>query len=258
MIARLNIPIYHWKQYNLTESDRIIIVDGCKGNANVEDLIGREIAVIDHHTSRTTDDVTLADIRPAYGSCSTIISEYYRELDTAPSREAASAMLIGLARDTDLFTRKVTEKDLEAFCHLFGYADNKLVNDVLRNNIQLTDLKFFGSAIEHLQYHGGQAFCYLPEGCPQNLLGILGDFILSLHEVHFVSLFAVNNDRINLSFRNNWPHVHAARIMKVFLKDIGRGGGHREMAGGILNEDIIADPDRWFSRLKELISTYTD
>ncbi|MDC7239806.1 MAG: DHH family phosphoesterase, partial [Spirochaetales bacterium] len=123
MIAQLNIPIYHWKQYELTDNDGIVIVDGCKGNSNVEDLVGREIAVIDHHKSLTTEDVELTDIRPDYGSSSTMICEYYQELGVMPSRAAASALQIGLARDTDLYTRGMTEKDLRALSFLYPFSD---------------------------------------------------------------------------------------------------------------------------------------
>jgi nanoRNase/pAp phosphatase (c-di-AMP/oligoRNAs hydrolase) len=254
MIAHLNIPIHHWKHYELTDSDRIIIVDGCKGNANVEDLIGKEIAVIDHHKSLTTDDVKMTDIRPEYGSCSTMICEYYQEQEVIPTAAVASALHIGLARDTDLFTRGMTEMDLAALTYLFPYSDKGLVNNILRNNIQLTDLDYYRKLLANLVVSKGMAFCYLPDGCPKNLMGILGDFILSLQEIHFVCLFACNNDQISLSFRNNWDDKDASVIMKAFTVGKGRGGGHKQMAGGILDSDIAADPESWFSSLKDLIN----
>jgi nanoRNase/pAp phosphatase (c-di-AMP/oligoRNAs hydrolase) len=254
MIAHLNIPIHHWKHYELIESDRIIIVDGCKGNANVEDLIGREIAVIDHHMSLTTDDVEMTDIRPEYGSSSTMICEYFRERGVTPSRQAASALHIGLARDTDLFTRGMTEMDLAALSFLYPLSDKGLVNNILRNNIQLTDLDYYRKLLSNLEVSKGLAFCYLPEGCPQNLMGILGDFILSLQEIHFVCLFAMNGDKISLSFRNNWKDKDASSIMKKFSTGIGRGGGHKDMAGGILDDGVQPDPDAWFESLKDLIN----
>lgn len=253
MIAHLHIPIYHWKQYEMTDTDRIIIVDGCKGNSNVEELTGREIAVIDHHKNLADDEIPLSDIRPEYGSCSTIICEYYQEAGVFPSREAASALHIGLARDTDLFTRGMTEMDLAALSFLYPYSDKNLVNNILRNNIQLTDLNYYRSLLTNLEVFKGIAFCFLSEGCPQNLMGILGDFILSLQEIHFVCLFADNNGQISLSFRNNWKERDASTIMKRFTQGIGRGGGHKEMAGGILNPSEQSDPEKWFKTLKELI-----
>ncbi len=253
MIALLNIPIHHWKQYELTEADGIIIVDGCKGNSNVEDLIGREIAVIDHHKSLTTEDVELTDIRPEYGSSSTMICEYYKELGVLPSPEAASALHIGLARDTDLYTRGMTEMDLKALSFIYPYSDRELVNSILRNNIQLTDLDYYKKLLENLLVYKGLAVCFLPEGCPQNLMGILGDFVLSLQEIHFVALFANNNETISISFRNNWNDRDASRLMKKFTAGRGRGGGHKQMAGGILDQGTPAEPQKWFEALKAMI-----
>ncbi len=253
MIAQLNIPIYHWKQYELTDNDGIVIVDGCKGNSNVEDLVGREIAVIDHHKSLTTEDVELTDIRPDYGSSSTMICEYYQELGVMPSRAAASALQIGLARDTDLYTRGMTEKDLRALSFLYPFSDKDLVNSILRNNIQLSDLEYYKKLLENLMVYKGLAVCFLPEGCPQNLMGILGDFILSLQEIHFVGLFANNSGNISISFRNNWNDKDASGIMKTFTSGRGRGGGHREMAGGILESDTPPEPQKWFETLKAMI-----
>ena len=252
MIAVLEIPIYHWKQYQLTDDDRIVIVDGCKGNSNVVDLTGREVAVIDHHKSLTTEDVEFVDIRPEYGSCSTIICEYYREQGLVPSKRAASALHIGLARDTDLFTRGMSEMDLQAMSFLYPHSDTETVNSILRNNIQLSDLDYYRNILSLLEVDKGSAYCYLPDGCPQNLMGILGDFILSLQEIHFVALFARNGETISLSFRNNLPERDASAIMKKFTAGVGHGGGHNEMAGGILLKYSEGDEKHWFDRLKEL------
>ena len=253
MIAELRIPLYHWRQYDLTDDDRIVIVDGCKGNSNVVDLTGREVAVIDHHQSLTTDDVEFRDIRPAYGSCSTIICEYFLEQKILPSTEAASALHIGLARDTDLFTRKMTEMDLKALSFLYPLSDTEKVNSILRNNIQLSDLAYYRNILSLLEVDRGTAYCFLPEGCPQNLMGILGDFILSLQEIHFVALFARNGDQVSLSFRNNWPDKDASAIMKAFTSGAGHGGGHREMAGGIILRYREGDESGWFDRLRGLL-----
>ena len=64
-------------------------------------------------------------------------------------------------------------------------------------------------------------------------MGILGDFILSLQEIHFVALFARNGEHISISFRNNCPTGRVSRYEEVHA-GVGHGGGHDEMAGGIL------------------------
>ena len=153
------------------------------------------------------------------------------EQGLVPSQRAASALHIGLARDTDLFTRGMTEKDLEAMTFLYPLSDTETVNSILRNNIQLSDLEYYKKILSQMKVDKGSAYCFLPEGCPQNLMGILGDFILSLLEIHFVALFARNGENISLSFRNNLSDRDASDIMKRFTAGKGQGGGHREMAG---------------------------
>ncbi|MFP4475943.1 MAG: hypothetical protein ACLFOY_10335 [Desulfatibacillaceae bacterium] len=50
-------------------------MDGCKGNANVTDLPGEELAVIDHHAVADPDDVPYVHTDPAYGACASMITD---------------------------------------------------------------------------------------------------------------------------------------------------------------------------------------
>lgn len=236
MIDVLGIEIKHISSYSMREEDQIIIVDGCKWNKNVTDLVGDEIGVIDHHRVSHPDDVPFVDIRSDWGSCSTIIFSYYEELKLEIPNEVATALLIGIDMDTQLLTRHVHSHDIHAYALLYQLADTSRVNSVLRNYIQLKDLNFYKEAIERLKLHKTFAYCYFPGGCNQNLLGILGDFFLALQEVEFVVLVAHNGDVINFSVRNENESWSASRIIQKVLKGRGFGGGHIEMAGGIIKE----------------------
>jgi nanoRNase/pAp phosphatase (c-di-AMP/oligoRNAs hydrolase) len=236
MIEDLNIHIRHNEEHYLAENHKIIIVDGCKGNKNVTDLVGDEIAVIDHHEVTATEDVRFVDIRPEYGACSSIIYDYFREYNLTVPRDVATALMIGINMDTALLTRGVSEADVQAYADLYPLADIRLQNSLLRNYIQTKDLEFYRYAINNVEIKNEVAFCYFPEGCNQNLLGILGDFFLALEEVDFVVLCAKNQGRINFSVRNEKKEWNAALIIQDVLKGIGFGGGHQDMAGGIIND----------------------
>ncbi|MFW5808524.1 MAG: DHH family phosphoesterase [Spirochaetota bacterium] len=241
LITSLKIDIRHISEYKMSETDRVIIVDGCKGNKNVTDLIGDEIALIDHHRVSAPDDVPICDIRPEYGACSTILFTYYDELGIDIPRNVATALIVGIDMDTALFTRDASEADVSAYASLYGIADIHLVNSILRNYIQIKDLKFYREAIDNVFIRDMFAYCYFPEGCNQNLLGILGDFLLALREVDFVVLAANNHDRINLSLRSERDEWNAARIVQEVLDGIGFGGGHADMAGGIIDRREMFD-----------------
>ncbi len=252
-IDKLGIKIHNNKEFEIDVFDKIIIVDGCKGNNNVTNLVGDEIAVIDHHDVATPEDVWFVDIRPQLGSCSTQIYTYYREMGVQPQLQVANALLIGLQMDTHLLTRGISSEDIDAYAYLFRYADMDEVNQILRNNLQVKDLEHLSYALQHARYDKNIAFCYFEQGCPQNLMGIIGDFFMSLKEINFVMICARNEDKVNLSIRSEVGHWHSAEIMKLLLRDKGMGGGHPHMAGGIFFRAADFNGDKVFEDLRALL-----
>jgi len=124
MIERLQIPLVNANEIEFRADDYIVIVDGCKGNKNVTDLPGDEIAVIDHHLVSNPEEVKFTDIRSHNGSCSTIIASYYKELGEPIPRDIATALYIGLEVDTALLTRKVSPEDV---VYDLGCGDGRLL-----------------------------------------------------------------------------------------------------------------------------------
>jgi nanoRNase/pAp phosphatase (c-di-AMP/oligoRNAs hydrolase) len=236
MIDSLNINISKYEEFDIRDEDKIIVVDGCKGNINVEDLNGDEILVIDHHDVNEPENIRYVDIRSSYGACATIIYTYYKQLEKNIPKDVATALIIGLNMDTAHFTRGVSGEDVNAFHSLYIEANIPLVNSILRNNIKTKDLNFYKFLINNIKIDSAVAFCYFEDGCNQNLLGILGDFVLSLEEVDFVILCAKNNGVINFSIRNEKSKLSAATIIQDVLKGIGFGGGHKDMAGGVIKD----------------------
>lgn len=236
MIESLNINISKYEEHNISFQDKIIVIDGCKGNSNVEELEGEEILVIDHHEVKEPEDVKYTDIRSSYGACSTIIYTYYKQLEKQMSSDVATALMIGLNVDTARLTRGVSKTDLDAFYFLYTKADMDEVNLILKNYIKTADLNYYKILLQQLKFKSSVAFCYFENGCSQNLLGILGDFVLSLEEIDFVILCAKNNGVVNFSIRNENRELSAASIIQEVLEDIGFGGGHIDMAGGIIKD----------------------
>lgn len=254
MIDTLGIAIRHNEAYSITSRDRSIIVDGCKGNRNVSGLVARETAVIDHHVIDDPENVDYVDIRPGCGACATIIVDYFNQLKMEIPRNVATALLIGITMDTGNLTQSVHERDLEAHRQLYAYADVRQVNSIVSNYIQARDLPFYRAALENLVLHNRFAFCYFPEGCSQNLLGILADFFLGLRDADFVALCANNPRGINISVRSKKDEWDASRIVRSVLRGAGSGGGHRHMAGGSIKNITLFDVDRLYRRFCRLLS----
>lgn len=216
-------------------TDMIILVDCQKNNGNTTDLIGDEMAVIDHHPTFVKVDYLYADLRIT-GACASLITDYYRTLDVVPDKQAATALLYGLRMDTLQLARGVTEFDIEMYAYLFHYADKDLLHELETNNMEFADLQAYGSAIEHIRCFGKVCFSHLDFVCPDALVAALSDFLLALAEIEVVVIYAKRAGGYKFSIRSERDDVHAGNLANIALKDWGNGGGHALMAGGFAEE----------------------
>lgn len=236
MIDWLSIDIRHINDVKLVPEDRIIVLDGCIGEKNVTDMPGLEVCVIDHHQVITPDFLWYEDVRPEYGSTATIMTEYFDYFGIEIPKDIATALLVGLMFDTNSFTRGLSAPDIKAMLLLRGRADQELANRIFRNQLELNDLPNFQALLNDVKHVGTTAYCILPQ-CSKQTLGVLGDFLLALDKIDFVVLATQHHQRTYISMRSECPKTNIADVLKKELNDkgIGFGGGHKHMAGGIIN-----------------------
>ena len=214
--------------------DYIICVDSQKNAGNITDLVGDEIAAIDHHptTARTADIPYLyRDVR-IVGACGTIIAEYYQDLGLQPDADTATALLYGIKTDTLQFSRGVKDEDISAFAFLNPLIDDQKLTTLEMNNIEFSDLQSYGAAINNIQVFQYLGVSYIPFACPDTMVSIVADFILSLIEVEVAVIYCERPDGMKFSVRSERNDVHAGELVAKALKGVGGGGGHATMAGG--------------------------
>jgi len=222
----------------MQSSDMIILVDCQKNNGNTTDLVGDELAAIDHHPTFVKVEYQYADLRIT-GACASIIADYYSALGIAPDTRTATALLYGMRVDTLQFSRGVTEFDIAMFAYLFLYADKQLLRELETNNMEFEDLQAYGSAIEHIRCFGKVCFSHLDFVCPDALVASLSDFLLALAEIEVVVIYAKRAGGYKFSIRSERDDVHAGNLANEALKDWGNGGGHATMAGGFAEEKNV-------------------
>ncbi|MFP4363308.1 MAG: DHH family phosphoesterase [Spirochaetia bacterium] len=247
MIEKLEIFIVPASQANITEDSQIILVDGFIGNTNVESLSATEIGVIDHHDPPQEPKVQFHDIRTEYGSCSSIIYEYYTAAGVEVPENVATALLIGLMMDTDFMTRAVSIHDLNAFYHLFEVGDWVTGSYLLKNSLSKKDVPTFQDALKACEYEGDTVFVFLPNDCSAELTGILADFFLRMREIHFVVLGVPGEKQYKISIRSEDPSRPASVVVRKALQGIGFGGGHIHMGGGVIPYERLPE----FQKLKQ-------
>ena len=242
MMEDLNITTVRIDEEDkMDETSKIIIVDGQKGNANVEDFIGDEVACIDHHKLQETDMYQFFDIRSDVGACSSIIASYFIENNIEMPVSVATALLYGIKMDTNNLSRGVSDLDIDMFYMLFKKADRECIRKFDCCSLQMDDLKAYSAAIDNLRVFGNVGIVNIGKDCGEAILGTMSDFIMSLDEVTFSVVYSYRAGGIKFSVRNEEIGLDGASIIRECLKGYGGGGGHATMAAGFIPNVAVED-----------------
>lgn len=240
MMDTFGIEIYSYDEISdMREDDYIVHVDCQKPNENTTDLPGREIACIDHHPVFVkTSDYIYEDIR-VVGACASIVASYFQTSGIAMDEDVATALAYGIKMDTADFVRGTTSFDVDIMAYLFEFINAEKLNSMYNSTIEFQDLKAYGAAIEHIEVFDYVGFTYIPFECPNSLVAVISDFILSLDVVDVAVVYSVNSDGIKFSVRSERPEIDAGQLVYQALSGIGSGGGHAAMAGGFVSQERI-------------------
>ena len=236
----------------MQEDDYIITVDAQKYNANLTDFIGTEVACIDHHPTVTKCEYLYKDVRKV-GACASIIADYYCQTQTQMNELVATALTYAIKMDTADFIRGVSDLDIDMFSFLYKMADTAKLKSMYTDVMELSDLKAYGAAIDNIHIFGDVGFAAIPFDCPDALIAIISDFILSLDVVNVSVVYAIRLDGIKFSVRSELAAINAGAITPKALAGYGSGGGHKEMAGGFIpKENILSLTDNRNHKIEEL------
>ena len=214
--------------------DVLIFVD-CQGNAgNTTASGGTFFACIDHHPTYGEKPAYVYEEIAHTGACATLLTEAFTALGEDIPKDVATCLLYGLKMDTLNFTREVSDRDIVAFRTLNAAADQKRLNYLEMSKLVISDLKAFGSAIEHMEVISDIGLTLVPFDCPDGLVAALADFMLGLDEIELAVVFSVREGGIKLSVRSILPYIDAGRFTHDALLGIGSGGGHTMFAGGFI------------------------
>ena len=250
-IQELKIDIQHISETNIDTHTQLIMVDGAIDNGNMQPSAGRAIAVIDHHASTQVfaSRYRFNDIRSSYGSCSTIVLEYFEEAGIAISPVVATFLMMGIMMDTAHLTRGVHHADTRAIARLYPLADWHTGSRLLRNSLSLSDSSLFQEAIANRIIKKSVCFVALHHDASPDVIGLIADFFLGFQEIHFVVVICCYGARFKLSVRSEDENLPADKIMTMLLQGIGEGGGHVHMAGGVISADQYPGDDALLKRL---------
>ena len=176
--------------------------------------------VIDHHPEQSGYNAIFKDIRPDYGSTSTILTEHLRAVDMDISEKTATAMLYAIKSDTLFFNRHANRADIEAFSYLYPLADAAMIRKMEGAEITAERLDYVIKARQHGRIEE-QVFCSFIGTTPrEDFIPYVADFYLQLENVKWTAVAGVVNGTFVLSVRNLGYSKNAGEFVRRYFAEV--------------------------------------
>src|SRR5262252_2478664 len=232
MVNLLDIHVEAITPEMLRDYDRIAMVDVQPHYFG--EAVDHVDLVIDHHPEQPGYTAVFKDIRPDYGSTSTILTEHLRAVDVNISERTATAMLYAIKSDTLFFNRSTNRVDLEAFSYLYPLADAAMIRKMEGAEITLERLDYVLKAFKDGSL-ADQVFCAFLGALPrEDFIPYVADFFLQLEDVQWTVVAGIVNESLVISVRNLGYTKNAGEFVRRFSSDVGSAGGHRAMAKAVV------------------------
>jgi nanoRNase/pAp phosphatase (c-di-AMP/oligoRNAs hydrolase) len=233
MVHLLEIEIQPATAEALGQFDKIAMLD--VQPPYFGDKIKSADIVIDHHPGYATHNSMFQDLRPKYGATSTIMTEYMISVDEHISERIATALLYGIRTDTVMLSRRVTDDDVLAFTHLYPIANYSLLRQFERPELPMQFAKILARAMRRLVVKDGTVVLNLGRVARDDLIVQMADFCLQFEGVRWVAVAGKLGTNLVVALRNHGnTRQPAGDIAKGLARDIGSGGGHRDMAKAVI------------------------
>ena len=138
MIELLKIPMLQIDRVDSGNITHRILADSQPHHSEIFESFTYD-AFIDHHPKIKEEDVPSVDIRPRYGSNSTILTEYLHGAGIKPSMRLATAPLYAIKTDTANFERGCIVEDVTQFRYSFRYTNKNLLNKIEKSELHVND-----------------------------------------------------------------------------------------------------------------------
>jgi nanoRNase/pAp phosphatase (c-di-AMP/oligoRNAs hydrolase) len=234
MVRLLNIRIQPMEMVNVHNFSVVALVDTQPGAGNNTLPSSIEPAiVIDHHNLRkASKNVKFADIRPKYGSCSTILTEYLIQAGLPLKQKLATALYYGIKSDTQDLGRDATEPDYEAMISLYPKVQLRVLPQIEYPELSRNYFTLFDQALHEAVVFGDVVLCDLGYLISPDMVSLMADFLLRISGVRWTFVMGAFNSRVIFSLRTKRRHQNAGLLARRIVRGLGTAGGHGMIAGG--------------------------
>jgi nanoRNase/pAp phosphatase (c-di-AMP/oligoRNAs hydrolase) len=229
MVEVLKIPIERLHTLKPKEYSKRVMLDSQPTHLPCFENIDFH-AVIDHHPATKGWVATFVDIRKEYGATASIMVEYLRAAAMKPSVMLATALFYAIKVDTQNFEKRSHPADVNSFRYLFKIANPNLMRKIEFSEYRRSELNYFRIALNEMKVSKQRLYVHLGRVRNPDILVMIADFLNRVHEVAWVLVSGVHNEKLVVIFRCDGYKKDAGKLaMKIFAA-MGPAGGHREAA----------------------------
>jgi nanoRNase/pAp phosphatase (c-di-AMP/oligoRNAs hydrolase) len=229
LVRMLSIDLRHIGRLKKSDFTKWALVDSQPHHS--EHFGGRSYnIIIDHHPPGDNLRADYIEVREDYGATATILTEYLKAAGIRPSPRLATALFYGIKSDTNNFVRKTIANDINAFRHLYEYANLNIVKKIEASEITKKNLADIRKAMQRLEFFKHTALVHMGRVKNADTLVIVADFLLKLAEATWSVVSGLQGDRLIVIFRNAGFRRNAGKLARELFGDIGSAGGHKSAA----------------------------
>lgn len=235
MLEFLHVKAHRFTSRDLDEYPILCLVDTqpfCGNNICLRD---RPVQiVIDHHATPSSVPWTadVADVRPHYGATSTILFEYLLAGHVEIDPDLATALFYGIQSDTQDLGRQTSPADVAAFQALFQIADKKKLARIRHAPVPVDYFRMLHDALGDSVVAGPVVITRVRADGNPDMIAEIAELMMRLRGTKAAVCYGLADETIYLSVRTFDARFNVGKRIREVTQDIGRGGGHRMMAGG--------------------------
>lgn len=205
-------------------------------------------AVVDHHPG-DGEGTAFTDVRPSYGACASLLTEYLQDLDwrgedgeAALPASLATALVYGIRSDTAGFTRGCTTAEFDAAAYCSEYADPDTIERVATPPLSPTTMEVRARAVLDRVQRGAFVCTHAGTIPSPDAVAQAADDLLRMEGVRAVVVAGRCDGTLHLSGRAAEGSVHIGEALSSAIEGIpmADAGGHARMGGGQLSVEHMA------------------
>jgi nanoRNase/pAp phosphatase (c-di-AMP/oligoRNAs hydrolase) len=233
MIRTFKIKLYRTRNITHSGKRQYVLVD-CQpftGNVTLPEK-AKPAAVIDHHPLRKkTKTVPFYDVRPEYGSCASILYEYYKKLDMVIPRTVTTALFHAIFSETQGLGRDGAEEDKSAYLDLLSHINFGQLNKIQNPSLSKEFVSNLFKVLLNTFYYKNLAGVILDELPYPDFVAEMADFLLRVKNITWSLCVGSFGNQLLVSLRTSNVKANAGRVIKRIVPRAATAGGHDMIAG---------------------------